>query len=156
MNRIRNSKPPKRLRLQPAQLLPTMIHSPTDPAVLPPRMRHLAQPPQLLPHLLLAPSLRRQRQMPLHARAGRHELLLELEDGVGDLGLDLGAHAGEPQEERVQDAAGGAVEGGESAEGSEAANGVKGLAGPAEEEEDEDEVADAVCQMSDWSFSGFG
>lgn len=148
MDRIRHGKLPKSLRLQLQQLLPTMIHGPAHPPILPPRMLHILQLIQRLAHILPAPSLRRKRSRALYPGARRHEFALKLENGLGDLRLHFCAHAGETQKDAIKDAAGGGVEVRGGADEAAAFELVEEFAGPAEEEEYEDNVAKTVFSLS--------
>lgn len=132
MDGVRHGELPKRFRLQPHQLLPTMIDSAADPAIFPPRVLHLRQLIELAPHLLFGPSLGGQRRYARHAGTRRYQFALELEDGLGDLGLHFGAHAGRPEEKAVQSALDIGVDVDGGADQAAALELIEELAGPAE------------------------
>lgn len=140
MNGVRHGKLPKGFRLQPNQLVPAMIHGTADPAILPPRVLHLRQLIELAPYLLFGPSLGGQRRYARHAGTRRYKLTLELEDGLGDLGLHFCAHAGRPEEKAVQCALDIGVDVDGGADQAAAFELIEELAGPAEHKKDENDV----------------
>lgn len=145
MDGIRHGKLPEGLSLQLDQLVTTVVHGARDTPVLPAGVCHVAQLLELLAHAVFAPALLRQAHMTVDAGPAGDQLLLKLDNGLGDLSLDFGAHSGQAQEVAVQDTAGGEVEVDGGADDATALELVEGLAGPAEDEEDEDQVADSVC-----------
>lgn len=65
-------------------------------------MLHIRQFIQLLAHFLFAPSLGRKTGQALYARPAWDEFALQLEERVGNLGLDFVAHAGKSKEDSIE------------------------------------------------------
>ena len=144
MDRVGDCELAKGLCLQSYQFFTTMVDSSADPSIFPPRMLHVRQIGQLAAHLLLAPSFTWQGRNALNTRSTRHKLALELEQSLGDLRLDLGTHAGEPQEDAVEVAADGDIEVTDRAEDAAALELIEGDARPSKEEQEEYNVAQSV------------
>jgi hypothetical protein len=142
VNRVRDGELSKSLRLQPYQLVPAVVDSTADSAIFPPGMLHLRQLFQLVAHHILAPSLSRERSRALHTRARRDQLLLKLEDGLGDLSLHLCTDTRETQEDAEEGAADVGVYVCRGADRAAALQLVEELARPAQQEEDEDDIAE--------------
>jgi hypothetical protein len=102
---VGNRESAKRLRLQPYQLLATVIYSAADSAIFPPRVLHIGQLIELLAHILLAPSVARQAGDALDAGSAGHQLALELQYCFGDLHLHFRPHTWQAQKDAVEIAA---------------------------------------------------
>lgn len=144
VNRVRNAKLAKSLRLKFQKVHASMIHSTAHPAIFPARVLHISEFPELLTDLLWTPTFLRKCKIPVNVRASRHKLFLQILQGSLHLLVDLAAHTGGAQKDRVTEQAEGEVDIADATEEAVAAEGVKGLAGVAEEEEYKYNVADTV------------
>lgn len=144
MNRIGNTKLAKSLRLKLQKILASMIHSTAHPTIFPARVLHTSEFSELLTNLLRTPTFLWKSKVPINVRSGRHKLFLQVLQGSLHLLVDLAAHTGGAQKDRVTEQANGEVDIADAAEEAVAAEGVKGLAGVAEKEEYKYNVADTV------------
>ena len=101
MNRVRNTEPLKRLSLQLQQILSAVVHSTTDATILPAGMLQSSQLIELLANSLGRPSFRGQCEITDHSGPALHKLILQVFNRGRDLLVNLAAHTGEAQEERV-------------------------------------------------------
>jgi hypothetical protein len=116
MNWIGHSELAKRFRLEPYQLLATVVDSPADASIFPACVLHVGQFLQLPAHLLFAPSCGRQAGDAYDAGATGDKFLLELGYRFRDLALYFAPYTRQAQEDTIKIAADGDVEVAEGAE----------------------------------------
>lgn len=146
VQRVRDTESVKRLRLDLQQVLAAVVHSTTDSTIFPPRMLHVGQLLQLGADLFGGPSLLREREIPCDIGARRHELILQILNGLGHLLVNLASDTGGAQKDGVEKETDGEIDIAKTADKAVAAQRIEGLADVAENEEEEYNVSDSISQ----------